>query len=189
MTAEENKNAERELQQLENAIQELRIEFERFFNGAIQVPPEDLKKQIQRRIRRLRNSNLKGAAEQFRLGNLESRFNSFNERFNRRLRDHEEGRGARPAVGQESPQYDLQRGVVLDEAAESNAVEALYTGLQSRSGRSQRFDLDSFRTYLKRQVSSLRKKTGCQKVQFRLSEENGEVKLKAKPLRTESSGA
>jgi len=180
--------AEQELNRLAQAIKDLRIDFERFFNGAVQIPPEEKKADIQRQIRRLRQAKLQGAAETFRLGSLEARFNSLNELYNRRLRDHEEGRGHRSATaGVRSSRHDVERGVVLGETVDAGAVEALYTGLQRRPGEGPQFDLDSFRTYLQRQVSSLREKTGCREVQFRLSEEDGKMKLKAKPLGTEPS--
>lgn len=179
---------ELELNRLAHSIQELRIEFERFLNGAILIPPEEKKAEIQRHIRRLRQANLQGAAETFRLGSLEARFNSLNELYNRRLRDHEEGRSRRSAVaGAPASRHDVERGVVLGETVEDGAVEALYSGLQRRAGEGPQFDLESFRTYLRRQVSSLRKKTGCHEVQFRVSEENGKMKLKARPLRSRSS--
>lgn len=179
--------AEQELDRLARAIHELRIEFERFFNGALQIPPEEKRKDIQRHIRRLRGANLQGAAETFRLGSLEARFNSLNELYNRRLRDHEEGRAHRPAAAGAPSGHDAGHGVVLDESVDPKAVEALYSGLQSRPGTSPQFDLDSFRTYLRRQVSSLREKTGCREVQFRVSEEDGKMRLKAKPLRAQDS--
>ena len=179
---------EQELNRLAQSIQELRIDFERFLNGAVLIPPEEKKTEIQRQIRRLRQANLQGAAETFRLGSLEARFNSLNELYNRRLRDHEEGRGRRPAAaGAPSSRHDVERGVVLGESVDDRAVEALYSGLQRRPGEGPQFDLDSFRTYLRRQVSTLREKTGCREVQFRVSEENGKMKLKARPLRARSS--
>ena len=176
---------ERDLNRLDRAIKELRIEHERFFNGATQVPPDDLRNRIQQEIRRLRNEQLQGAAEQFRLNSLEARFNSFSERFNRRLRDHEEGRGLHARDTSEGSQHDPRRGVVLGEDADEAAVHALYSGLQRRPGQGPKFDLDSFERYLQRQVSSIRQKTGCREVQFRLSEEGGKLKLKAKPVRAE----
>ena len=64
----------------------------------------------------------------------------------------------------------------------AEAVEALYQGLASRPGDGPKFDLDSFEKYLARQVAALREKTGCDQVQFRLAEEDGKLKLKARPV-------
>ena len=40
---------------------------------------------------------------------------------------------------------------------------------------------DSFQSYLKKQASQIRKKTGCEQVRFRIASEDGQLKLKAKP--------
>jgi hypothetical protein len=173
------------LDQLGRDIQQLRIDFERFFNGALPVPPEELRGRVQAQIRGLRGmTNLATAVDSFRLGDFEARFNSYNEMFNRRLRDLEEGRAAavRAAPPAAPQRYDPQQGIVLGDRIDPEATEALYRGLVAAPGESPRFDLDSFQTYLSRQVAAIREKTGCAQVQFRLAAEDGKVKLKARPV-------
>lgn len=171
---------EQEIDRLEGMLHHLRVEFERFFNGALAIPPEELRNEVQTHLRRLRNVSLRNVVDQFRLTGLEARFNSLNELSNRRLRDYEEGRG--PAGSAPASRHDVRRGVVLADGADTAAVEALYEGLQRTPGDGPRFDLESFRAYLDRQLTTIRSKTGCREVQFRLAEEGGKIKLKAKPL-------
>lgn len=172
-----------ELDQLDRAIQRLRIDFERFFNGALPVPPEDQRNQVQIRLKRLRNVNLSSAVDSFRLGNLEARFNTWNELFNRRLREREEGHRPPPRVAAAAERrFDPSSGVVFGEQIEPEAAEALYQGLASGPGSSPKFDLDSFQSYLAKQVAAIRQKTGCEQVHFRLAEEDGRLKLKARPV-------
>jgi hypothetical protein len=171
------------LDQLARDIQQMRIEFERYFSGGLPIPPEEIRNRVQAQFRQLRGMTLNGAADGFRLGSLEAQYNTYNELFNRRLRDREEGRGKaahRPVVA-EKPRYDPMGGITFGSRIESEAAEALYRGLASGGGEV-RFDLDSFQTYLARQVESIRQKTGCEQVQFRLAEEEGKLKLKAKPV-------
>ncbi len=168
------------LNKLEHGIQELRVEFERFFNGALPVPPVDLKDRLQTALRRLRDRPIHNLADRFRLQQLEARFNTYSELQNRRLRGREEGRTALavPAAG---PRFDLAEGVVLDPSLPGDAVEALFAGLARGDGA--RFDLDSFRSYLTQQLAAIRAKTGCEEVRFRLVEEDGQTRLKAKPIK------
>lgn len=170
------------LDQLGQDIRKLQVDFERFFNGGLHLPPEELRTRIQNQIRALRNLTLTTSVDNFRLGDLEARFNSYNELFNRRVRDREEGRhlAARPAVA-ERPRYDPEAGIVFGAKVDPEAVEALYQGLAGR-GEGPKFDLDSFQTYLARQAAALREKTGCNEVQFRLANEDGKLKLKARPV-------
>jgi hypothetical protein len=170
------------LDQLGRGIQQLRIEFERFFNGALAVPPEELRNRVVLQFRQLRNANLGAAVDHFRLGDLEARFNTYNELFNRRLRDREEGRHAgRVLADFEAPRFDAEKGILVAGAVDPAAAEALYTAL-SRAGEGPRFDLGSFQTYIERQAAAIRERTGCAQVQFRLADEDGKLKLKARPV-------
>ncbi|HEX4960132.1 MAG TPA: MXAN_5187 C-terminal domain-containing protein [Thermoanaerobaculia bacterium] len=172
------------LDQLGRDVQQLRVDFERFFNGALPFPPDELRGRVQAQLRNLRNSNLSAAVDSFRLGDLEARYNSYNELFNRRLRDLEEGRHAavRHAPPPAPSRHDPAQGIVFGERIDPEAAEALYHGLAAAPGDSVRFDLDSFQTYLARQVAAIREKTGCSQVQFRLASEDGKLKLKARPV-------
>ena len=145
----------------DRAVREMRIEWEKFFNGSRTVPPEELRDEIQSEIRALRNSNLRGVAENFRLSQVEARFNSFSELYGRRLHQVEEGRGPLAVVAtRRGPELDPRRGVELGESLDPAAVEALYHGLSRGPGAGPRFDLESFRGYLAKQVGTLRARTG-----------------------------
>lgn len=170
--------------QLARDIRQLQIDFERFFNGGLPLPPDELRNRIQAQIRNLRTLKLTSTLDSFRLGDLEARFNSYNELFNRRLREREEGRrpGVIPVAHPERRRYDAREGITLGGRLDSEAVEALYQSLASRPGDGPKFDLDSFEKYLARQIAALREKTGCDQVQFRLAEEEGKLKLKARPV-------
>lgn len=172
------------LDQLNREIRQLQIEYEKFFNGALPTPPEELRNRIQTQIRNLRNLKITSTMDNYRLGDVEARFNSYNELFNRRLRDREEGRrpGGLHAAAPERRRYDPREGITFGGRFEPEAVEALYQGLAARPGDGPKFDLDSFEKYLARQVAALREKTGCEQVQFRLAEEDGKLKLKARPV-------
>lgn len=170
-----------QIDRLDARIKELRVEFERFFNGALITPPSPLRDRIQVELRRLREDASLSFADGFRLTQMEARFNSYCELFNRRLRDHEEGRRPTTVAAPSERGLDPSAGVVVGEEATPEAVEALYTGL-CRGEQAPRFDMDSFRSYLDRQAAAIRDKTGCREVSFRLVEEEGRTKLKARPL-------
>ena len=166
------------------SLEQLQRQFERFFSGALPIPPEDLRTKVQNTFRQLRNATLRSAADQFRMSGLEYRFNTLSELWNRRLREREEGRHPVPHVAHHAanePVLDPQAGVVVGEDLSPRAVEALYQGLY-RTGAPATVDLESFRSFLGRQLESIRGKTGCESVQFRVASEEGKLKLKAKPL-------
>lgn len=169
------------IERLEAAIRDLQIEYEKFFNGARDTPPTDDADAVRGEIRFLRNANLRAVADHFRLSQAEARFASVSELHNRRVRQREEGRGPRRVV-ERRPAHDPRRGVVVGDRLEPGAVEALYAGLARASASGPGFDLDRFRTYLERQVETIRARTGCRQVRFRLEPDGERLKLKAKPL-------
>jgi hypothetical protein len=174
------------LDQLARDIRQLQIDFERFFNGGLPLPPEEQRTRVQAQLRNLRNVNMPSAVDSFRLGDLEARFNSYNELFNRRVRDIEEGRHGPHKVFAfvEKERFDPRGGIVFGSEIDPDAAEALYHGLSAGAGDGPKFDLDSFQTYLRRQTAAIREKTGCTDVQFRVAEEDGKLKLKARPVPT-----
>ena len=91
------------LERLSSDLKTLRVDYERFFSGALRTPPEELRQRITQELRELRASNLPGVAENFRLGTLEAQFNSFHEVYGRRLREAEEGRGSRSVARAQAP--------------------------------------------------------------------------------------
>lgn len=172
------------LDQLGRDIRQLQVDFERFFNGGLPLPPEELRNRVQTQLRNLRNINMTSAVESFRLNDLEARYNSYNELFNRRLRDVEEGRRGPHKVFAfvEKQRFDPRGGIVFGSDVDPEAAEALYHGLAAGAGDGPKFDLDSFQTYIRRQTEAIRQKTGCAEVQFRVAEEEGKLKLKARPV-------
>ena len=176
------KDLQRSLDRLEVDLRKLQIEFERFFNGALPLPPEDLRQSLQDRIRKMRETKSMSSVDRFRLGGLEARFNSYSELFHRRLRDREEGRTSGPApMAEPSPGLDPRDGILVGDRIDPQAAEALYVGL-AQGGGAPRFDLHAFGQYLQKQVDSIREKTHCKSVRFRLESSDGKVRLKAKPI-------
>jgi len=183
--ADARKQIEREVSRLATTIEKFRIDAQRFFAGDLKAPPEELRDRIAAELRRLQASKLAGVAEKFRLNTLEAQFNSHVELFGRRLRALETGEGVRKAASE--VQHDPEKGVLIGPKTSPGAVEALYKGLYLRTGpRNPAMDLERFRTYLGRQAETIRAKTGCAEIQFRIAEEGGKLKIKAKPIRSKA---
>lgn len=177
------RNLEKDFAEIGEAIHQFRIDVQRYFAGDIHIPPETQKDRLALRIRQLRNSGLRGVAENFRLGTLESQFNSQVDFFNRKMREKEQG-GTRRVAPAEPPPPDPAQGVVYGQNGHSSAVEILYKGLYLQSGnRNPAMDLEKFRDFVGRQAEAIRAKTGCSDIQFRVEIEEGKPKLKAKPVR------
>lgn len=173
-----------ELGRLTRAIEQFRIDGQRFFGGDLNVPPETLKEDITANLRRLRALASKGGtAGHFRLSSLEAKFNSQTDLYNRRMRELETG-NQRRTVNLEKEPDPATDGVVMGRGARDNAVETLYKGLYlQRGNRNPSMDIEKFRSYIHKQTDTIRQKTGAQSVKFRIAVEDGKMKLKAKPVK------
>lgn len=79
---------------LERALQEHIRKWERFFSGIDKVPPQVEREHINSRIRRLSEQTVNRRAEQFRIEQLQHRFQTYSMNWERMLREREEGRSA-----------------------------------------------------------------------------------------------
>ena len=173
------------IDRLDQDIQRLKIDFERFFNGNLPVPPAESQQAVRLQIRRLRSVRIPALVDRFRVNTLEARFNTFNELFTRRLRESEEGTVAIPPRLAPATQqsYDPYKGIVVGEAPPPEAIHALYRELYDDQTPNAESNFTKFHTYLLHQLTTLRERNDCDEIKFRIATEDGEVKLKAKPVR------
>lgn len=176
----QRRSLERDFERFERDLNRLRVEFEKFFNGALPQPPEEQRKHLAETLKRLRNQPQLSSAESFRLGGLEARFNSYSELFGRRVRDLEEGRTI-AFQRQQAARLDPESGVTVHGDLSQEVVETLFQGLCA-GAEPPRFDLDTFGRYLDKQLNQIRQKSGREAVHFRVEREGSKVKLKAKPI-------
>jgi hypothetical protein len=168
-----------ELDRLEQDIHALRVDFDRFLAGELDVPPEQAREAIRTQIVSLQGA-AKTAVDAFRLSALEARFHSYSELFNRRLRARESHHAPPRRVARQPA--DPKNGIVFGQHIDADAVAPLHRHLY-RDQASGAMDLGAFASYLARQHQLIRERTGCSKVSFRIVEEDGKKKLKAKPVR------
>ncbi len=169
--------------EIERDIKALKVEYDRYFNGALPLPPEPMRLEVERRLRQLKRSGLRTHAERFQCAGLEARLATLTQILNRKLREIElTGSVLRPAGGER--RLDPYEGVVLADGRNRRAVEVLYHELYGSGGRGGKTDFASFQRYLDRQVEKLKKKSGCAEVRFRISNDAGKLKLRAKPVKT-----
>ena len=163
---------------LERDIQTLKLEYARFLNGAADVPPEELSESIRSDIRQL-HEQTRSTADRFRLQGLEARYSTYSELFNRRLQADEVG-GKRARTAASDGNLD-DCSFIVGEDLDPSAAESLYKGLYGGSEKGTSVDFQTFVSYVESQRNRIQKKTGCVEVQFRIANEDGKRRLKAKP--------
>ena len=79
------------LQQLDKRIETLKRRYERYFLGIDQQPPRNMRKQVFREVMALENTYISNTAQRFQLRTLVQKFNTNKTRWNRILRQIEQG--------------------------------------------------------------------------------------------------
>ncbi len=183
---------EQKIQMLERDLRDQVKNWERFFSGGLRVPPVVEKTRFAQRLRTLAEQTFNRRADQFRVEQLQHRFMSYSQNWERMLRDREEGRLARDegmSSPRTQPHVEEANGPTVT-SVDSPGRGSLYDryvsakrqlGLDVRMGRSE------FDQQLDRQREQLQEKLGRQ-VQFEVRVEDGKVKLAARKVRKRESG-
>ena len=191
-----------DLEQIDQAMRQLQIEWEKFFGGVERKPPMDLKAKVEALIRRHVNAEIRNNTERFRYQNLTARYNTFNEMWSKRLRAMEEGRpmgvhGPRaaavpPPAQSARPERPAARAGapgevrIQDPERDSEAVRSLFDRFveeRQKMGESGAVKFEGFRKLIAQQASRILNEKGGQAVSFRLETKDGKVSLKAKALK------
>jgi hypothetical protein len=201
-------STEGDLDQLETMLRQLQIEWEKFFGGVEKKPPNELRARVEGIVKRYAYTEIRNNTERFRYQALSSRFNTFNELWNKRMRAIEEGRplglhgraaiaaagtaGGLSAAGVAAPARPAATPAaggefrVRSAEKDESAVRALYERfLQARqeAGEKGTVKFDNFQKLISQQASRIMADKGAQAVDFRLETKEGKVSLKAKVVK------
>ncbi len=80
------------IEQLEQAIRLLKVQYDQYFAGVLNLPPYELRREVERLIRQYNNTAIEKSSLRFYLSSLVTRFNTFSELWAKCLRLREEGR-------------------------------------------------------------------------------------------------
>ncbi|RMG44652.1 MAG: hypothetical protein D6719_01500 [Candidatus Dadabacteria bacterium] len=175
-----------ELDLLERMIAELKVDYEQYFLGIVPFSPDKQHSAVKRKIRELVNAPFKNSQMNFRLRTLESRYQTYNNYWQRVLREREEGTYSRDVF-----KANLRERRALEVARENTKVgkadksmRTLYDNyrraLEKQTGRKQDIDFNAFKKSLIKRAKSYREKHGNKKLVFKVAVKDGKVTIRAK---------
>jgi len=189
-----------ELNQLEKDIRQLQIEYDTYFTGGRKRPPADTEWRVQSFIKKF--SDMGGKikfAERFRFNALASRYAKYSEVWRQRSKRVEMGgsafsysKVARELEKQRLAEAERKHAAHLaganrvafsDPLKEAEKVQALYRTMMEAKGKAgEKADLnfEQFHQFVRNKTEQLKKQMGCKAVEYEVSVEGGQVKLKAK---------
>lgn len=166
---------------LEQRLQEHIRKWERFFSGIDKVPPDAERNQIGRRLRMLSEQTVNRRVEQFRIEQLQHRFMTYSQNWDRMLRQREEGRAAQghtnpelraPSAADRSPSASVEQ-------QEAPSLFDRYVAARSKQGLAVSVDRDRFEEQLEVQRQRIEQRLG-RKVRFEVRVEDGNVRVVAR---------
>ena len=190
-----------ELEELDQGLKRLRVEYDQFFLGILKRPPEVLQGRMQKIIVKYSNQNLRKTHQKFRFNQMNSKFQIYRQQWGRTLRQIESGtyRGhrfkaklherereaARKASSAEADATPLSLGLPAPAAAaaKKGPIDQLYDALVAARKRAGESGPDPDRAKLgdlvKKQTDALRAKHPGAKVRFRVAVDGNRAKLVA----------
>jgi len=180
-----------DLHKVDIKINQLKRDYEQYFLGTRKRDPVNLRREVEKILRYWGNMHIPNTAARFRFNNLNSRFFSFRQRWDRILREIENGTYARDVF--KAKLHERERGIGQTAPAaadpsqktdpESETVAA-YLDARLACGQANKGVSEAkVRSILDQQREALKEKLGCRDVKFRVEVVDGNANLKAPPIR------
>ncbi len=168
---------------LEEAIADLKTEYELFFSGLQPLPPDKMHQQVVRTIRELERAPFKATSLQYRMRALRSRYNTYDSYIQRVLREREAGTYSRDVFKadlRDKKEREVEKLKTEAGRSERRLKELFisYKDAVEKVGGATELSFDVFKESLIKRSKELRSKTGSAKVNFAIVEEGGEVNIK-----------
>lgn len=183
------KSIEEELKILESKLNQLKLDYDRFFLGTRPREPVMLRGEVEKTITYYSNTAIQNTALRFRFSSLCSRYHAFKRRWTETLRQMEAGTYVRHRF--RAKLQDREPGAEAAPragGAGSDDLYADYLEARRRCGQSVKgLSPEKLQQTIARQRATLRKRFGGTEFRFRVVVEDGKAKLKAS--RAKGSGA
>jgi hypothetical protein len=182
-----------DLKQLATDLKRLEAEYNMFFAGRLPRPPWETRGRVDALIKRWDRRHIESAADRFRFQNLQARYSSFVDLWDRGQRAREEGRPgpfaqAPPKAARKKDQAAANRIVHVtafrDPLTEVDKLKTLYESLMEarRESGGEMVPFHRFTALVKDQVAKF-KGSGSSEVAFRVAVNDGKVTFTARGLK------
>ena len=174
---------EEELKLLEVRLNQLKLEYEKYFLGNRPTEPAQARAEIQKAVLRWSNARITNTALRFKFNSLNGRFQAFKRRWDTNLRQIDAGTYQRHVFKADlhdreradsgSASADRREGARVD-LFDANRDALLATGRNPKG-----VSREQLERAVRRQEAAIKQKFGCERVDFRVVVSDGRVKLKA----------
>ena len=169
---------------LERALQEHIRKWEMFFSGIEKTLPQIERERINRRIRFLSEQTVNRREDQFRIEQLQHRFMTYSQNWDRMLREREEGRKVQPHTNPElrAPAAANVPPPSPVEGGESDSLFDRYCAAKTEHGVDVGVDRKTFDEQIASQKKKIEERLG-REVRFELRVEDDQVRVVARKIK------
>jgi hypothetical protein len=172
---------EKEFSEFEAAIARLSREYDVFLYGSSGRLPADSRRQLEAKAKALSSMQIDSASERYRFNSLIGRYNAQLERWDRAVREKEEGRGRFARGSSAPPPANAAPPGSVQTKAEDSADRALFERfLRAKKERGEevgRLSFEKFRDQLNRERERLKERMGHSDWEFDVAMDAEKVKL------------
>lgn len=183
---------EEELKHLEIKLNQLKLDYEKYFLGSRPTEPAMLRAELQKIVIRWSNARITNTAQRFKFNSLNGRFQAFKRQWDNTLRQIEAGTYKRHVF--KADLHERERELATQEGAggkraggsagssgggEPDLFETYRDAMLATGQDARGLSRDKLQRALAKQEAALKKKYGCEKVDFKVVVKNGKVKVSA----------
>lgn len=191
-----------ELKLLEIKLNQLKLDYEKYFLGTRPTEPAQLRSEVQKTVIKMSNTRITNSAIRFKFNSLNGRYQAFKRQWDTVLRQieagtykrhvfkanlHDRERGHAPDAngkgalgGAPTPTaVDAQTADRTGPGAAGDLFETYRSAMQAAGQDTSSLSRAKLDAVLAKQEAALRKQLGCAKVSFKVVVQDGKVKLKA----------
>ena len=179
---------EDEIRILEIKTNQLKLDFDKYFLGTRPTEPTMLRAEVQKMYVKWTNTRITNTALRFKFNSLNGRYQAFKRRWDDTLRKIEAGTYQRHLF--KADLHDRERGIGVESnsggegnrkasASSGELFETYRDALMATGQDASKISPAKLQAALRKQEAAVKKKFGCDRVDFKVVVQDGKVKVKA----------
>jgi hypothetical protein len=180
---------EEELKILEIKLNQLKLDYEKYFLGTRPTEPAMQRAEVQKMVIKWSNTRITNTAQRFKFNSLNGRYQAFKRQWDNTLRQIEAGTYKRHVF--KADLRDRERGVEgsgaprsgngarAERGGQGDLFETYRDAMMATGQNTSGLTPEKLQRALAKQEAAIKKKYGCEKVDFKVVVSGGKVKVKA----------
>jgi len=184
----EAQSPDEEIKMLEIKLNQLKLDYEKYFLGSRPTEPAMQRAEVQKMFVRWSNTRITNTALRFKFNSINGRYQAFKRRWDDTLRQIDAGTYKRHVF--KADLHDRERGIGVDAptgnagkrtqgASSKELFETYRDALMATGQDASKISPAKLQAAIRKQEAAVKKKFGCERVDFKVVVKDGKVKVKA----------